>query len=400
MATLTGLFISQSYGGVIHLSTNTSIVTGSSTQLQDGFGTNLGVFLNGLGGISGSAITSSADSLINSVTIGKGGGNISDNTAVGFQALNSNTAGLANTAVGYRAGSDTAGGQHGVYIGYDAGKSNASGGRNSIVGAMAHYSNILSTDNVVIGYRAAYSNTDGTGNNVIIGSEAHYDGTTSSGNTIVGYNTGRGVTTGDFNTILGANVTGLSSSLSNNIILADGQGNIRARYSGSWTLDGVVNTTASYANNATTASYALNAATAASFPFSGSAQITGSLGITGSISSLVKVLTISSQTASMDFDAADMFTLTLVSGSNTFINPTNVRAGRTAALQVTQAAVSNGTVTFPSSVTFANNVSGSSATSSAYVPSPGTGSVDIVTFACFSGSILRATPINLFLPVS
>jgi len=216
MAALTGLYISQSYGGVIHLSTNTGIVTGSFTQLQDGFGTNLGVFFNGQGGISGS-------------------------------------------------------------------------------------------------------------------------------------------------------------------------------------LTGSLFGTASFA---TTASYALNAATAASFPFSGSAQITGSLGITGSISSLVKVLTISSQTASMDFDAADMFTLTLVSGSNTFINPTNVRAGRTAALQVTQAAVSNGTVTFPSSVTFANNVSGSSATSSAYVPSPGTGSVDIVTFACFSGSILRATPINLFLPVS
>ena len=56
MATLTGQYISQSYGGVINLSTNTGIVTGSFTQLQDGLGTNLGVFFNGQGIISGSAI--------------------------------------------------------------------------------------------------------------------------------------------------------------------------------------------------------------------------------------------------------------------------------------------------------------------------------------------------------
>jgi len=47
MATLTGLFISQSYGGVVHLTTNTGIVGGVFTQLQDGFGTNLGLQVNG-----------------------------------------------------------------------------------------------------------------------------------------------------------------------------------------------------------------------------------------------------------------------------------------------------------------------------------------------------------------
>jgi len=56
MATLTGQYISQSYGGVVHLSTNTGIVTGSiaTTQLQDGFGTNLGLFFSGQGSVSSS----------------------------------------------------------------------------------------------------------------------------------------------------------------------------------------------------------------------------------------------------------------------------------------------------------------------------------------------------------
>lgn len=47
MAALTGLYISQSYGGVIHLSTNTGIVPGTYTQLQDGLGTNLNVWTDG-----------------------------------------------------------------------------------------------------------------------------------------------------------------------------------------------------------------------------------------------------------------------------------------------------------------------------------------------------------------
>ena len=242
MATLTGQFISQSYGGVINLSTNTGIVTGSNTQLQDGLGTNLGVWVNGQGRISGSAVTSSGDSLINNITVGKGGGNNSENTAVGFQALINNTTGLRNTAVGYRAANSTTTGQTAVAIGYEAGYSNTTGGENVVIGFQALYSNISSTGNVVIGYQAAYNNNDQTGDNVIIGNTAAYDSLGSSGNTIVGYNTGRGITTGDSNTIIGASVTGLNPTMSRNIILSDGIGTVRARFNdgvyGGWTFSG------------------------------------------------------------------------------------------------------------------------------------------------------------------
>jgi len=57
MATLTGLYISQSYGGIIHLSTNVGISGTTPTQLQDGVGNNMGVWFNGAGNVSASSFT-------------------------------------------------------------------------------------------------------------------------------------------------------------------------------------------------------------------------------------------------------------------------------------------------------------------------------------------------------
>ena len=54
-----------------------------------------------------------------------------------------------------------------------------------------------------------------------------YELTTGSDNTVLGWDSGRGITTGSSNTIIGANVNGLASGLSNNIIIADGAGNQR-----------------------------------------------------------------------------------------------------------------------------------------------------------------------------
>jgi hypothetical protein len=102
--------------------------------------------------------------------------------------------------------------------------------------------------------------------------------------------------------------------------------------------------------------------------------------IEGAVQGNVSALTITSNTASLDCDVANFFTLTLVSGSNTNINPTNINAGQTINLQITQASPGNGTVSFPSSV---KQVSGS-----AYVPSAGSGPKDIVTFISFDGTSL------------
>ena len=112
----------------------------------------------------------------------------------------------------------------------------------------------------------------------------------------------------------------------------------------------------------------------------GSLTVSGSQIITGSLRGEVAALTISSNTASLNCATNNFFTLTLVSGSNTFINPSNIAAGQTINLRITQANPGNGTVSFPTSV---KQVSGSS-----YVPSTGTGPQDIVTFISFDTSSL------------
>jgi hypothetical protein len=85
--------------------------------------------------------------------------------------------------------------------------------------------NVSGSENTAIGVGSLRSIAS-TSNNTAVGSDALYD-STGSDNTAIGYNTGRGITTGSNNTILGANVTGLSPTLANNIIIADGSGNRR-----------------------------------------------------------------------------------------------------------------------------------------------------------------------------
>ena len=440
MATLTGQFISQSYGGVIQLSTNTGIVTGSNTQLQDGFGTNLGVWINGQGRISGSAITSSGDSRINSITIGRGSSNISTNTAigsltlgnniaagtantaVGAESLRNNTSGSGNTAVGYLAlnlntiggentaigkntlGSNTTGidntavgdnalaantiGSNNTAVGCTALSSTTIGERNVAVGLSALGSNITGSDNVAIGNGALFSNKGSR--NTAVGDETAYNITNGVNNTIIGYSTGYGITTGDNNTIVGASVTGLSSSLSNNIILSDGAGNIRARYSGSWTLDGVVNTTASYSNYAQTASFALNIPSLSNIAYTtASNDFTAKNTFSGSVNHQVRTLTVASNTASIDLSLGNIFTLSLANGTTYHISASNIQRGSTVALQVTQGTFGTGQLTFGSGFSFPSG--------SSYIAFASASAVDIITFISFDGTKLSGVASNNFI---
>ena len=201
----------------------------------------------------------------------------------------------------------------------------------------ALFFNVTGSSNTAIGRAALEYNV--ASNNTAVGYEALANNTTGIYNTALGSNTGNGITTGNYNTILGASVTGLSSSLSNNIILADGQGNIKLRYSGSWTYS-------------------------------------------GSIAGEVRALTITSQTASVDLSTANLFTLTLVSGSTTNINPTNIRSGQSSMIKITQPAGGGGSVSFNSAVKFPSGL--------AYTASIGSNVVDTISFASFDGTTLQA----------
>jgi hypothetical protein len=129
---------------------------------------------------------------------------------------------------------------------------------------------------------------------------------------------------------------------------------------------------------ATTASYVLNAISS-SFASTSSYlnPLNQSLTITGSVLGNVTALSISSNTASLDLSLGSFYTLQLVSGSNTFINPTNIRAGETVSLLVST--TGSATVSFPSIVL---QPSGSS-----YVPTTTIGK-DVLTFISFDNTNL------------
>jgi len=150
------------------------------------------------------------------------------NDAFGYKALFENTTGTYNSAFGQSAGRKNNGTQN-VFFGQFSGPYYATltGGYNTFIGPLSGIqSNGAAAKNTGIGASTLYSLTTGV-ENVAISSAALFDVTTGSGNIGIGFNTGRGITTGSYNIVIGNNVTGLSATLTNNIIIADGQGNRR-----------------------------------------------------------------------------------------------------------------------------------------------------------------------------
>jgi hypothetical protein len=246
---------------------------------------------------SANLLYSGTDLTVYGITVGRGAGAVSTNTAVGNTALAVNTTGSRNTAVGYFAAlyttgssntavgistlagsSGTATGSANTAIGDAALTGNTSGANNTAVGVNALNANTTASNNTAVGYQAGYSNTTGPSNTFIgqisgytnttgesltfVGRAAGYNNTTGIGNTFVGgrsattsnlgagyavttgsYNTfiggsaGGEVTTGSKNTIIGAyngNQGGLDiRTASNYIVLSDGDGNPRLISNGS-----------------------------------------------------------------------------------------------------------------------------------------------------------------------
>ena len=265
--TLTGAVMNGTLGA-----TTPSTVAATSISAS----TTLGV--TGVSTLTGGAV-------IEGLTVGKGAGAVSTNTAVGASALAANTTGANNTAIGSGAlltnitgslntavgvnslnkntaddntavgvsamNENTTGGS-GVGIGREALRYNTTGSFNTAVGRSALVSNTTASNNTAVGYQAGYTNTTG-GSSVYIGNLAGYT-SNNNGNTFVGFaagyystgtrNTfigggisgssdgaGSAMTTGSKNTILGTyngNQGGLDiRTASNHIVLSDGDGNPR-----------------------------------------------------------------------------------------------------------------------------------------------------------------------------
>jgi hypothetical protein len=148
------------------------------------------------------------------------------NTAIGLSALQYNTIGFANVALGDYSLAYNINGQNNTALGYASLGLNTSGTGNTAGGYQALNANSSGYSNTAYGQGALMGNTIGTFNTAV-GPYSLALSTSSSNNTAIGYYTGIGITYGSANTIIGANVTGLAPGLSNNIILADGNGNQR-----------------------------------------------------------------------------------------------------------------------------------------------------------------------------
>ena len=177
------------------------------------------ILSNGNFGIGTSSPTAkldvNGDATINSLTIGLGGGNISSNTAAGYQALYYNTTGANNTANGYKALFSNTTGANNTANGRNALTNNITGSSNTATGQGALFYNTTGSSNTANGYRALYSNTTGS-YNVATGREALYSNTTGSYNVATGREALFSNTTGSYNTANGFKTLFFNTTGSNN----------------------------------------------------------------------------------------------------------------------------------------------------------------------------------------
>ena len=161
---------------VVQRTANGRVKTSNATESNDAVAlgqiNSVAVGLTGNQTIAG-VKTFSSDTVVNSLTVGRGAGNDDSNTAIGLDALSNNTTGISNTATGSGALRD-----------------NTTGINNTVIGRSALLFNTTGENNTVIGRSALVSNATGNANTAI-GLDALRDNTTGSNNIGIGFNSGR-----------------------------------------------------------------------------------------------------------------------------------------------------------------------------------------------------------------
>jgi cytoskeletal protein CcmA (bactofilin family) len=114
--------------------------------------------------------------------------------------------------------------------------------------------------------------------------------------------------------------------------------------------------------------------------------VIGNSTFSGSVNGRVIPLTITSNTASMDCSTGNFFTLALVSGSTTRLENSNILAGETLTIQLTQPSVSFGNLVFGNGFKFPST--------SPYVITTTANAIDILTFVTFGTSSLMGVSVN------
>jgi hypothetical protein len=134
---------------------------------------------------------------IQGITVGKGGGTISNNTVVGSNALSANTTGVQNNAVGTNA----------LLV-------NTTGNYNNAFGTNALSSNLIGNFNNAFGTNALSANT--ASNNNAFGVNALLSNTTGAQNCAVGYNALSSNLSGNYSSAFGTNALPINTASNNN----------------------------------------------------------------------------------------------------------------------------------------------------------------------------------------
>jgi len=170
--------------------------------------------------ISGSLLVTGSfstdrDATINNLTIGRGGGNITTNTAIGSNSLLNNTSGDCNTAVGYTALRNNTSGYSNTAVGRISLCSNIDGYGNTAVGHSTLSDNTTGNFNTAVGDYALGSNTHGS-YNTAIGGNALVLNTDASRNVSMGWRSMESTTIGNKNTAIGTYSMGDNRNGNNN----------------------------------------------------------------------------------------------------------------------------------------------------------------------------------------
>jgi len=123
-----------------------------------------------------------------------------------------------------------------------------------------------------------------------------------------------------------------------------------------------------------------------SYATTGSNTFTGGNTFNKSVNGSVNALTISSNTASMDCSLGNFFTLTLASAATTRLNPTNIQAGQTISLKILQPATTGSLTYNTSTIKFPSALQ--------YTASAISNASDILTFVTYDTSTLFAVAVK------
>jgi hypothetical protein len=152
------------------------------------------------GNFAAGTITANLTGNVNQIPISRGGGGAEKNTAIGVDALKSNTTGVDNTAVGSKAASSNTTGQGNSAFGHNALTSNIFGSYNTAVGFDALQVS-TGNSNTAVGHRALITTTTGGGNTAV--GRLSLENNTGSTNTAVGLSSLRYNISGGDNTAVG-----------------------------------------------------------------------------------------------------------------------------------------------------------------------------------------------------